>query len=60
LKLGTGRGIIAPRRSSIAHLHRLWHATNLGSGHVRAPKDLMQGLEAGEIERTGKALTVES
>jgi hypothetical protein len=28
--------------------------------HVRAPKNLIQGLEAGEIERTGKALTAES
>jgi hypothetical protein len=28
--------------------------------HVRAPKDLIQGLEGGEIERTCKALTAES
>jgi hypothetical protein len=37
-----------------------WRATNLGGGHVRAPDDLIQRLEASEIERTGKALTAES
>jgi hypothetical protein len=60
LKRRTGSGIIGARRKYIAHLRRPWHATNLGGGHVRAPKDLIQRLEAREIERTGKALTAES
>jgi hypothetical protein len=55
-----GARIIAPRRSNIGHLHRPWRATNLGGSHVRAPKDLIQRLEAVEIERTGKAPTAKS
>ena len=35
------------------------HATDMGDGHVRAPKDLIQRLEAADIERTGKALAAE-
>jgi hypothetical protein len=35
------------------------HVTDLGNGHVRAPKDLIQRLEAADIERTGKALAAE-
>src|SRR5450631_3976621 len=35
------------------------HATDLGEGHIRAPKDLIQKLEAGNIERAGKALAAE-
>ena len=35
------------------------HVTDLGGGHVRAPKDLLQRLEAADIERTGKALAAE-
>jgi uncharacterized protein DUF3363 len=34
-------------------------ATDLGDGHVRAPKDLIQRLEAADIERMGKALAAE-
>ncbi len=33
--------------------------TELGDGRVRAPKDLIQRLEAADIERTGKALAAE-
>ena len=35
------------------------HIPDLGDGHVRAPKDLIQRLEAADIERTGKALAAE-
>ncbi len=35
------------------------HATDLGNGKIRAPRDLLQRLKRGEIERTGKALAVE-
>jgi hypothetical protein len=35
------------------------HVTDLGGGHVRAPRDLVQRLEATAIERAGKALAAE-
>jgi type IV secretory pathway VirD2 relaxase len=35
------------------------YATDLGDGRIRAPKDLIQRLEAGDIERAGKALAAE-
>jgi len=35
------------------------HATDLGEGHIRAPKDLIQRLEAIDIERAGKAFAAE-
>ena len=35
------------------------HVTDLGNGHVRAPKDLIQRLEVADIERAGKALAAE-
>jgi type IV secretory pathway VirD2 relaxase len=35
------------------------YATELGGGRVRAPKDLIQRLEAGDVERSGKALAAE-
>ena len=35
------------------------HVTDLGGGHVRAPKDLLQRLEAADIERAGKALATQ-
>jgi type IV secretory pathway VirD2 relaxase len=35
------------------------HVTDLGNGHFRAPKDLIQRLEAADIERAGKALAAE-
>ena len=35
------------------------HAADLGAGHVRAPKDLLQRLEGADIERTGKVLAAE-
>ncbi len=35
------------------------HVTDLGDGHIRAPKDLIQRLEGADIERAGKALAAE-
>jgi hypothetical protein len=35
------------------------HVTDLGGGHVRAPKDLIQRLEATAIERAGTALAAQ-
>jgi hypothetical protein len=35
------------------------HAIDLGEGHIRAPKDLIQRLEAIDIERAGKAFAAE-
>ena len=35
------------------------YATDLGGGQVRAPKNLIQRLEAADIERTGKALAAQ-
>jgi type IV secretory pathway VirD2 relaxase len=35
------------------------HVTDLGNGHIRAPSNLIQRLEAADIERTGKALAAE-
>ena len=35
------------------------HVTDLGDGRLRAPKDLLQRLEAADIERAGQALAAE-
>ena len=35
------------------------HATDLGDGRIRAPKDLVQRLEDVDIERAGRALAAE-
>ncbi len=35
------------------------YATDLGGGRIRAPKDLVQRLEARDIERAGRALAAE-
>ena len=40
-------------------LVNMGHVTDLGNGHIRAPSDLIQRLEATDIERTGKALAAE-
>lgn len=40
-------------------LVNMGHATDQGDGHLQAPKDLIQRLEAADIERTGKALAAE-
>jgi hypothetical protein len=35
------------------------HASDQGAGHVHAPKDMIQRLEAADTERAGKALAAE-
>jgi uncharacterized protein DUF3363 len=35
------------------------HVTDVGAGNIRAPKDLIQRLEALDLERAGKALAAE-
>jgi hypothetical protein len=35
------------------------HVTDLGNGHLRAPKGLIQRLETADIERAGKALAAQ-
>ena len=35
------------------------YAADLGNGRIRAPRDLVQRLETGDIERAGKALAAE-
>jgi len=37
-------------------LANMGHVNHLGDGRLRAPRDLIQRLEAADIERTGKAL----
>jgi hypothetical protein len=40
-------------------LANMGHATDLGDGHVPAPRDLIQRLQAADIERAGKALAAD-
>src|SRR6266852_5147403 len=40
-------------------LANMGHVNDLGDGRVRAPKDLIQRLEAADIERAGKALAAD-
>lgn len=40
-------------------LVNLGHVTDVGAGNIRAPKDLIQRLEAVDLERAGKALAAE-
>ncbi len=47
---------LARRKQALAEMG---HATDLGNGRFRAPKDLIQRLERGEVERTGQALAAE-
>ncbi|MEA2918694.1 MAG: hypothetical protein QOJ15_10775 [Bradyrhizobium sp.] len=44
------------RRKSLA---AMGYAADLGDRRIRAPKDLIQRLEAGDIDRAGKALAAE-
>ncbi len=50
---GFGREVTAALERRKQTLVDMGHATELGDGHVRAPKDLIQRLEAAGIERTG-------
>jgi len=53
---GFGREVKAALESRKRALVEMGHATDLGDGQVRAPKDLIQRLETSDIDRTGKAL----
>jgi len=53
---GFGQEVKAALESRKQALVEMGHATDQGDGQVRAPKDLVQRLEASDIERTGKAL----
>lgn len=56
---GFGREVRAALDKRKRALVDAGHVTDLGNGHVRAPRDLIQRLEAAEIERAGKALAAE-
>lgn len=56
---GFGREVSAALAKRKRALVEAGHVMDLGNGHVRAPKDLIQRLEAAEIERAGKALAAE-
>jgi type IV secretory pathway VirD2 relaxase len=47
------RVALEKRKQALANMG---HVNDLGDGHVRAPRDLLQRLEAADIERTGRAL----
>jgi hypothetical protein len=53
---GFGQAVKAALEKRKQALANLGHVTDLGDGHVRAPRDLIQRLEAADVERTGKAL----
>lgn len=50
------KGALEKRKQALANMG---YARDLGDGHVRAPKDLIQRLEAADIEQTGQALAAE-
>jgi hypothetical protein len=50
------RAALEKRKQALANMG---HVKDLGDGRVRAPKDLIQRLEAADIERSGKALAAE-
>ncbi|MDP1730302.1 MAG: DUF3363 domain-containing protein [Devosia sp.] len=56
---GFGADVAAALEKRKQALVDMGHAVDLGNGRVRAPKDLLQQLERGEIERAGKALAAE-
>jgi hypothetical protein len=56
---GFGRDVKAALDRRKQSLVDRGYVTDLGDGHVRAPKDLIQRLEAAGIERAGKALATE-
>ena len=56
---GFGQQVKAALEKRKQALVNTGHATDLGEGHIRAPKDLIQRLEAINIERAGKALAAE-
>ena len=56
---GFGQDVKAALEKRKQALANMGHVNNLGDGHVRAPRDLIQRLEAADVERTGKALAAE-
>jgi hypothetical protein len=56
---GFGREVKAALESRKQALVDMGHAAGQGDGPVRMPKDLIQRLEAADIERTGKAFAAE-
>jgi type IV secretory pathway VirD2 relaxase len=56
---GFGQEVKAALEKRKQALAKMGHVTELGDGHVRAPRDLIQRLEAADIERAGKALAAE-
>jgi hypothetical protein len=56
---GFGREVKAALEKRKQALANMGHVNDLGDGRLRAPKDLIQRLEAADIERAGKALAAE-
>jgi len=56
---GFGREVMVALAKRRRWLAGQGHATDLGDGRIRAPRDLVQRLEARDIERAGKALATE-
>jgi hypothetical protein len=56
---GFGQEVMAAFEKRKQALANMGYVNDLGDGRVRAPKDLIQRLEAADIERTGKALAAE-
>jgi len=56
---GFGREVTAALARRRQWLADRGYATDLGDGRIRASKDLLQRLEAGDIDRAGKALAAE-
>ncbi len=56
---GFGQEVRAALERRKQALVSMGHVSELGAGNIRAPKDLLQRLEAADIERIGKALAAE-
>jgi type IV secretory pathway VirD2 relaxase len=57
---GFGQEVKAALEKRIQALAKMGHVNDLGDGRIRAPRDLIQRLEAADIERAGKALAAKS
>jgi hypothetical protein len=56
---GFGQEVMAALENRKQALANMGHVNDLGDGRVRAPRDLIQRLEAADIERAGRALAAE-
>ena len=56
---GFGQEVKAALEKRKQTLAAMGHVNDLGNGRLRAPTDLIQRLEAADIERTGQALAAE-